>query len=154
MVLWLAGCPPTPAGSPAPTSSGPAPMDTTGATASTTFIDPDACQSSQDCETEGSCVAPYDPLPQGMPGERGPALCVEPCIEQNDLSQWCIDDASCCGTLRCNAVDGFCEPPGSATDDTGTDTAGSGDGGTTASSAQAGQTDAGSTGGSTSGTAG
>lgn len=111
---------------------------TTGGEASTTFEDPDACVSSQDCETEGNCVAPYDPMPPDAQVDRGPASCAEVCIDDNALSKWCIDNASCCGVLRCNPVDGFCEPAGpppggetgSATG-TGTDSGGTTTGDTT-----------------------
>lgn len=86
--------------------------------AATTFAGPDACQSSEDCETEGSCVAPYDPGSDPPMGQGG---CVEACIELDDLTRWCFDDAACCGNARCNVVDGLCEP-GPGSDDTGSGT--------------------------------
>ncbi|MCX4242905.1 hypothetical protein [Paraliomyxa miuraensis] len=86
----------------------------------TTFAAPDACQSSEECETEGLCVAPYDP--GGDPPLGG---CIEACIEVDDITRWCFDDASCCGNARCHEVDGLCEPGPSASSSsssTGTDT--------------------------------
>lgn len=96
---------------------------TTGTSASTdpietTFTAPDACTSSEECEGEPlRCVAPYDP---GSDPPVGPGACIEVCIEADDLTRWCFDDAGCCGELRCNAVDGFCEPLGETEDGTST----------------------------------
>ena len=106
----------------------------------TTFMTPAGCVSSEDCETGGNCVAPYDPMPapgaatggQSPPHET--AACIDTCIGENNLGSWCTDDASCCAPLRCNAVDGFCEPVGGgpdSTDGTGsTGTTGTGTGST------------------------
>jgi uncharacterized membrane protein YgcG len=97
--------------------------DTTATTGpmATTFAAPDACQSSEDCSSEELfCVAPYDP---GLDPPIGPGVCIDVCIEADDLSRWCFDDAACCGQLRCNEVDGFCESLTTATgDSSGTDT--------------------------------
>lgn len=121
--------------------------DSTAAPSSTTFATPDACMNSQDCETGGLCVAPFDP---GGDDSRGAAACVGNCIEENDLQSWCIDDSSCCDNLACNRVDGFCEPRGLAgsTSSTGAGlgTSGSGTAGdTTAGDTTAGDTTAGDT---------
>lgn len=148
----LAGCQraaTTPKGS--ASSAGNATSTSGGA--STTFEDPDACVSSQDCETEGNCVAPYDPMPPDAPLDRGPSSCTQACINDNELRKWCIDNASCCGVLRCNPVDGFCEPAGSPLGDdtgsaTGTDSSGTGTGDTDSRGSSTGGT---STGGSTTG---
>jgi uncharacterized membrane protein YgcG len=130
-----------------PTACRPAPAspssdETTGSStggteppAATTFAGPDACQSSEECETEALCVAPYDPGSDPPMGQGG---CIEACIEIDDLTRWCFDDASCCGNARCHVVDGLCEPGPSAT---GTST--SDDGGSTNTSS--GSTSSGST---------
>ena len=102
-----------------PSDDGTSGTDTasTESPAATTFAEPDACQSSEDCETEGSCVAPYDPGSDPPMGQGG---CVQACIEIDDLSRWCFDDESCCGDARCHEVDGLCEPgPASAESSTG-----------------------------------
>lgn len=87
--------------------------------AATTFAGPDACQASEDCETEGLCVAPYDPGSDPPMGQGG---CVEACIELDDLTRWCFDDDACCGNARCHVVDGLCEPGPGASDGTSTST--------------------------------
>ncbi|MEM6993389.1 MAG: hypothetical protein AAF721_22945 [Myxococcota bacterium] len=157
---WLAVCVVTAAcqRAPAGTSTGSASgagSGSTGPATSTTFMDPDACMSSEDCETEGNCVAPYDPMPPDAEVGHGPASCAEPCIEENDLSKWCIDDAACCGLLRCNDVDGFCEPATTPTDGTSSSSGGStgvvgssSDGAASGSSSSDGTSTGGSTGSS------
>ncbi|MEM9459856.1 MAG: hypothetical protein AAGF11_37110 [Myxococcota bacterium] len=113
----------------------------------TTFTTPDACTSSDECEGEPlRCVAPYDP---GSDPPVGPGACIEVCIEADDLTRWCFDDAGCCGELRCNVVDGFCEPLGETEDGTssGDETGTTGTTGTTGGSGS-------SSGGSSSGTEG
>lgn len=93
----------------------------------TTFAGPGACQSSEECETDAQCVAPYDPGSDPPMGQGG---CIEACIEIDDLTRWCFDDESCCGDARCHVVDGLCEPgPGSSATGTSTGT-GTGDTGT------------------------
>lgn len=83
-------------------------------TPGTTFSPPDACESTEECAGENErCVAAYDP---GSSPPMGPGACVEACIEATDLQLWCFDDTACCGELRCNRVDGFCEEPPSDSD--------------------------------------
>jgi hypothetical protein len=108
---------------------------------------PTPCESSEECEEGQSCIAPYDP----GAGGKGDSVCVEGCIEQeNDLSQWCVDDDACCGDLRCHEVDGFCEPP---VDDGSTDTGSSTSTDTTsATNSTTGATDTGTTGSGSTGT--
>jgi hypothetical protein len=49
----------------------------------------------------------------------GMALCVPTCIPEDTLDLWCIDDASCCDGLACNAIDGFCSGgPGTSSEST------------------------------------
>jgi hypothetical protein len=128
------------------TGSGTTASDGAGPTDTPSYGRPTPCESSEDCEEGESCVAPYDPGNGGI----GEPVCVEGCIEENDLGRWCIDDDSCCGDLRCHEIDGFCESPvddgttdsGSSTgtetgsdtspttDTTGTDATGSGSTGT------------------------
>lgn len=131
---------------------------TAAATAgATTFMAPDACGSSEECETAGLCAAPYDPADSDGAGGPGPAACVDECIEEDDLTRWCLDDASCCGELRCNAVDGFCEPlrppdgADSGTSGSGGSSSGSADGSSTASSTASTGDDGGSSSGIASG---
>lgn len=64
---------------------------------------PDACMGGGDCP-EAFCVAPWD----AALGQRGTAECVAECIADDDLTRFCIDDASCCEGSRCNAGDGLC----------------------------------------------
>lgn len=131
-------------------STGGAATSESTAAVGTTFATPDACMLSDDCETSGHCIAPYDPAPDEGSAMRGPAACVDACIEEDDLQRWCLDDEACCGELRCNAVDGFCEGPlpsgssGATGSGTGIAT-GSGSGsesGTTGSSSDAGSSGA------------
>lgn len=138
-------------------TTGGAETGASGTFGSTTFVDPDDCKSSQDCETDGACVAPYDPMPPDQMVQRGPASCVEACIEEDALSKWCTDNGSCCGELRCNPVDGFCEPAGLPPADGGNGSSGTAtdtgtDSGTSTGSGTGtgGQTDSTSTGSSTS----
>jgi hypothetical protein len=125
--------------------------------AGTTFGMPDACMSSEECETSGHCIAPYDPAPDEGTAMRGAAACVDACIEEDDLQRWCLDDDACCGELRCNAVDGFCERPrpiGESSSGTAGDasTTSSGTLGETSSSSDSGSTaESSSTGDSSSG---
>ncbi|MCA9689954.1 MAG: hypothetical protein KC636_10120, partial [Myxococcales bacterium] len=86
----------------------------TGTTADSEGETTDACENSKDCETDGVCIAPFslDPEP-GPGGWRGPAICVavEACIAAPyDLNFWCFDHDGCCGDMRCDDVDGICEP--------------------------------------------
>lgn len=99
-------------------STGAAAESESTAGAGTTFGMPDACMSSEECETSGHCIAPYDPAPDEGSAMRGAAACVDACIEEDDLQRWCLDDDACCGELRCNTVDGFCERPRPAGDST------------------------------------
>jgi hypothetical protein len=121
-------------------SGGTDPAPTTSTTSSgtgtggTTFVDADACMASEECATTGVCVAAYDPAAaDGGPG-RGASECLDVCIEQNDLVRWCFDDDACCGELRCNAVDGFCQPPPFAGTTGGTSTGETGSSGSTGAS--------------------
>lgn len=103
---------------------------------------------SDDCETSGHCIAPYDPAPGEGSAMRGAAACVDACIEEDDLLRWCLDDDACCGELRCNEVDGFCErltPPGD-TGSTGASSSGSTTAGDTGSDSGSGSSDSGSSG--------
>jgi uncharacterized membrane protein YgcG len=123
----------------------------TQAPVGTTFVGPDACQSSEECETEGSCVAPYDPGSDPPMGQGG---CIDACIEVDDLSRWCFDDAACCGAARCHTVDGLCEARAESTsDDTtaGSSSGGSSSGGSSSSSSSSGSSSSGSSGSSSSG---
>jgi hypothetical protein len=144
--LLLAGCGSSKSSADVDDSTG------TGATAPDGKVPTDApsygrptpCESSEECEEGESCIAPYDPGNGGV----GEAVCVEGCIEENDLDLFCMDDAACCGDLRCRQVDGFCEPPvDDGTTDSGssgaTDTA-SGTSSTTGATGS-GSTDSGST---------
>ncbi len=147
----LGGCSPTPT---PPTNDTGSDSGTTEASGpmGTTFSAPDACEASGECEGEDLlCVAPYDP---GSDPPVGPGACVSTCIEANDLSQWCFDDAGCCDALRCNPVDGFCESLTEGTDDTGGDTessgsSGSGTSGSGTSDSGSSDSGSGSSGGST-----
>lgn len=130
LLTVLAGtiaCRPEPA---PPSVDGTSGTDTaaTEAPAATTFAGPDACQSSEECETDAQCVAPYDPGSDPPMGQGG---CIEACIEIDDLTRWCFDDESCCGDARCHPVDGLCEPgPGTTGSSTSTGTGTSDDTGT------------------------
>lgn len=132
---------------------------TTEAPAGTTYVEPDDCESTQDCDSPQLCVAPYDPGSSA----RGPAACVNACVEADDVARWCIDDEACCEGLRCNEVDGFCIQDGNGTGTSGstgaeTDTSagetvtGSSDGGTSSTSSTGGSGTSGSSG--TTGTSG
>jgi hypothetical protein len=147
-----------PAEPPPPSVEGTSGTDTaaTEPPAATTFAGPDACQSSEDCETDGHCVAPYDPGSDPPMGQGG---CIEACIEIDDLTRWCFDDESCCGNARCQEVDGLCEPgpagTGSSTGEaTGTSsgTDGSSSGGTTGGDTSTGGSSTGGSSSSSSGT--
>ncbi|MEM7159829.1 MAG: hypothetical protein AAF799_43720 [Myxococcota bacterium] len=137
--LWVGCQPPAPTDDDGAATSGTTTAGTTEPFA-TTFAAPDACKSSNDCGEDEHCVAPYDPASEPP---MGPSACVSVCIEANDLTRWCLDDAGCCGDLQCNQVDGFCEAssldgtssdgavPTSSSDGTGSDSgtsdSGSGD---------------------------
>jgi hypothetical protein len=95
---------------------------TSAASAATGTQPPPECESTKDCETEGTgpggfCVAPFD-TGEGM----GPAVCVPECLGENDNQRWCIDDAACCDGLTCHEVDGYCQPPDFPATSTGTGT--------------------------------
>lgn len=100
------------------------PADTTRGGGSTTGT-PDACMASSDC-SDAFCVAPWD----AALGQRGPAECVAECIADDDLTRFCLEDASCCEGSRCNAADGLCarvseaSSSTSAGDSTGASTSG------------------------------
>lgn len=134
-----------PAEPPPPSAEGTSGTDTaaTEPPAATTFAGPDACQSSEECETDGLCVAPYDPGSDPPMGQGG---CIEACIEIDDLTRWCFDDESCCGNARCHEVDGLCEP---GPEGTGTS---SGEGTGTSSGTDGSGSSSGTDGGSSSGT--
>lgn len=66
---------------------------------------PDACMGADECP-EAFCVAPWD----AELGQRGAAECMAECIAVDDLTRFCIDDASCCEGARCNRADGLCAP--------------------------------------------
>ena len=84
----------------------------------TTFDDAMPCSASAECET-GVCVAAYDPGLGAGAGAAGMAVCVLECIAEDALDLWCIDDASCCEGLECNAIDGFCSgAPGATSEGT------------------------------------
>jgi hypothetical protein len=109
----------------AASTSGPSDEDATGGstttdegTGSSTFGDAVPCSATRECET-GVCVAPYDPgAGTGVAG-MGMAVCVPACVAEDALDLWCIDDASCCEGLECNAIDGFCDgPSGTSSDST------------------------------------
>ena len=115
---------------------------TTGGTTggSTAVPGPDACEVSEDCD-DRFCVAPYD----AGASQRGPAACVDMCVEQDDLARWCIDDASCCEGLSCNGVDGFCVAGMVGTGSSGTDgTTGSESGSSSSTSSSGSSSDSGS----------
>jgi len=114
----------------------------------TTFGDAVACTDSTMCEG-GFCVAPYDPgAGTGVAG-MGTPVCVPSCVQEDSLDEWCVDDASCCEGLACNAFDGFCVGlGGSSSDGVGetwvVDSSSEGTSGTT-DGASSSTTDAGST---------
>jgi hypothetical protein len=89
---------------------------TTTEGAATTYAGPDACMSTDDCNSGKFCAAAYDP----GTATRGPAACVNTCVPADDLTLWCFDDGACCDGLRCNPVDGFCHPHGSEETTSGT----------------------------------
>lgn len=89
----------------------------------TTYTEPDACMSTEDCDGGMVCAAAYDP----GTASRGTAACVDACVPVDDLTLWCLDDLACCEGLRCNTVDGLCRPwasdettTSSTSEDTGT----------------------------------
>lgn len=103
----------------APPGTGGAGTTTASATTTATTDAPtssgttDACVGSGECDSEGICVADYDPSPDPAdPGARGPAACAGPdaCIPALDLGRWCFDHQGCCESLRCRTADGVCEP--------------------------------------------
>ncbi len=146
-IFSLAGCPGGDGGGSGTTGA----VSTTGGatdTASTTFVDADACLLSEECGTGGLCVAAYDPAAQGGPTP-GSALCSNTCIEQDDLVRWCFDDDACCGDLQCNLVDGFCLP--GPTVGTGTSSGGASSTGSDTGSGSGSGSDSGSGSGSGSG---
>lgn len=108
LAVLLACRPPPAQGGTEGETTGPA--GSTGADSTGTT---DACMGSNDCETDGICVAGYQPGPEGPGGAREPAVCATPgaCIEALDLGRWCFDHQGCCGDLRCRPADGVCEPP-------------------------------------------
>lgn len=141
-----AGCtsdtePPPPAASTSSSTGGES--SSTGTGEATGFDGGQACERSEDCETDGACVAAYDP---GL-GEPGPATCVNTCIATDDLTRWCVDDQACCAGLWCSAVDGFCV---AAADDSSASGSGSGsdDGGSESGSSSSGSSSGESTGSS------
>jgi hypothetical protein len=113
LLFGLAACAPPAPGDTATT--GPGATDTAPPT-STTDAEPtgttDACMGSGDCETEGICVADYQPAYPPPGGKRGAATCVldTACIGALDLGRWCFDHRGCCDDLRCRPADGICEP--------------------------------------------
>lgn len=123
-------------GEPEPNSDATQSGSTTGA--------PDACMAGDDCP-DAFCVAPWD----AELGQRAPAECVAECITNDDLTRFCIDDASCCEGSRCNAGDGLCaaEAAESSSTDSTTTGASTSDGSTSfaSSSTDATSTDATST---------
>lgn len=125
VALGSAGCRPP---EPGPATEGSSSSSSSGSSTAhvgTTFTDPDECSSTEECADDLRCVAAYDP---GSQPEVGPGVCVPACIEDTDLTQWCFDDAACCGELRCNTVDGFCEPAESSDSDSGSSDSGSSSG--------------------------
>jgi len=135
----------------APSGDGTSGTDTVGTEppAATTFGGPDACQSSEDCETEGLCVAPYDPGSDPPMGQGG---CIQACIEIDDLTRWCFDDDACCGDARCHEVDGLCEPGPGSTGSSTSDGTSTGSSTGTGTSSGTGTSDGTSSGTGTSGT--
>jgi hypothetical protein len=122
--------------------------DTDAPTGTPPYGRPTPCESSDDCEEGWSCIAPYD----AGKGGKGDPVCVEGCIEENDLDLFCMDDAACCGDLRCHEVDGFCEPAvddGPTESGSSTDTATTSDTSSTSDNTGTGTTGSGSTGTST-----
>jgi hypothetical protein len=110
----------------AASTSGPSDDETSSGSTTTgggtTFGDAVPCDASVECEP-GVCVAPYDPGAGPAAGSgaagMGMAACVPSCIGEDALDLWCIDDASCCEGLACNAIDGFCSGgPGTSSDST------------------------------------
>lgn len=147
LLLWGCGSSESSTGTGTSTGSDTTASDGKLPTGSPPYDRPQSCESSEECEEGESCIAPYD---EGA-GGKGDAVCVEGCIqEENDLSHWCIDDAACCGELRCHEVDGFCESP---VDDGPTDSGSSTDTDTTSGTTSATDaTDTGTTGSGSTGT--
>lgn len=143
LLLWGCGSSESSTDTDGSTGSGATASDGKTPTDTPSYGRPAPCESSAECEEGQSCIAPYD---QGAGGP-GPSVCVEGCIEEDDLSQWCVDNDSCCGELRCHEVDGFCEPP---VDDGSTD---SGSSTATDTSSTTSATGSASTGGGSTGTA-
>ena len=102
---------------------------------------PDACMGAEECP-EAFCVAPWD----AELGQRGAAECVAECIAVDDLTRYCIDDASCCEGARCNRADGLCAPE--SAESSGTSDSGS-NGSTSAPSSSGESSSSGGTGAST-----
>lgn len=80
---------------------------------STTYDGPVPCMRTEDCAPD-HCVAPYL-ADAGM----GDAVCVPECVPADALDRWCIDDASCCASLQCDAIDGLCRAAGDTDATTG-----------------------------------
>jgi hypothetical protein len=120
LLLALPGC-----------NGGPEPSTTSEGSSTTGALD--TCMGADECP-EAFCVAPWD----AELGQRGAAECVAECIAVDDLTRFCIDDASCCEGARCNRADGLCAPESaesSGTSGTGsTSDASSSDGGESSSS--------------------
>ena len=59
------------------------------------------CDNTAQCVTEAVCAATFED------GEAGPLVCHDACIEADDESAWCSDDAACCSGI-CGSR-GLCE---------------------------------------------
>jgi hypothetical protein len=70
-------------------------------------MEADECESSDDCDGDEVCVAPYD---SEADPKRGQAVCVSDCVEALEVDKYCFDDEACCEGLECQP-DGLCEPP-------------------------------------------
>ncbi len=70
----------------------------------------DPCDDTVQCSGNGVCVAPFD---AGAPGT---LVCRVSCVELDDASSWCSDDASCCSGV-CGPR-GLCLPDEAGADET------------------------------------
>lgn len=96
----------------------------------------DECLDSSNCQS-GLCAAPWN-------GEGAALVCVDTCVDTNDETRWCADDAVCCEPDAVCGSRGLCLPAG-AVDETGTagSTGGTGTGTGTAGSTGGTATDTG-----------
>ena len=92
----------------------------------------DPCDDTGQCAA-GFCAAPFDG------NEPGELVCQTVCIELEDDSMWCSDDAACCDSNAVCTPRGYCVAGGSV-DGTGSDGT-TGDGDTTNGDTTAGDTD-------------